>query len=51
LQIKLFKSLWEYVRFEGSPLNIRMDLQIEQIFDRIAKAGYSGISTPYDCIA
>jgi len=46
LKIKLFKSLWEYVQFEGSPLTIRMDNQIEGILDRIARAGYSGIESP-----
>jgi sugar phosphate isomerase/epimerase len=46
LQIKLFKSLWEYVKFEGLPLTIRMDDQIKRIFERIAKAGYSGIESP-----
>ncbi len=46
MKIKLFKSLWEYVQFEGSPLNIRMDHQIERVLERIANAGYSGIESP-----
>lgn len=49
MKIKLFKSLWEYVRFEGSPLTIRMDQNIESHLDRIAKAGYSGIESPLPC--
>jgi sugar phosphate isomerase/epimerase len=50
LKIKLFKSLWEYVQFEGSPLTIRMDQKIEEHLDRIAKAGYSGIESPLPCL-
>lgn len=44
--VKSYKSLWEYVRFEGSPLVIRMDDGIERVFERIAAAGYDGVECP-----
>ncbi|WP_246042158.1 sugar phosphate isomerase/epimerase family protein [Cohnella pontilimi] len=44
--IKRFKSLWEYVGFEGSPLTIRMPRDIGRVFERVAEAGYHGIESP-----
>lgn len=46
MKIKLFKSLWEYVGFEGSPLSIRMDDRIQDLFRQIANAGYQGVESP-----
>ncbi len=45
-EIKTYKSLWEYVGFEGSPLSVRMNRDIGRAFERIAEAGYRGIECP-----
>lgn len=46
LHIKRFKSLWEYVGFDGPPLVIRMGRDIESVFEQIAQAGYQGVESP-----
>jgi hypothetical protein len=46
VQLKCFKSLWEYVQFQGKPLTIFMKSDIEKHMERIASAGYAGIESP-----
>ncbi|MCC3372069.1 sugar phosphate isomerase/epimerase [Cohnella sp. REN36] len=46
MRVLRFKSLWEYVGFEGSPLAIRMPADIGTTFERIARAGYQGVECP-----
>jgi sugar phosphate isomerase/epimerase len=49
MRAKLYKSLWEYVQFVGTPLTIKLDERIESHLERIAQAGYAGIESPLPC--
>jgi hypothetical protein len=47
MQLKLFKSLWEYVRFEGNPVTVIVNpSKMEEHFNKIADSGYAGIECP-----